>query len=120
MSTTYKANQVGIQGTNAGKQAKVYMNQNNGGDFSNEFLIQIKEAIAAIDSSNELLDESKVQLKEIMENARIAEVEKSEEKKSDAKKAFGYVKSFLKQSAPVLISTLANLTKIATFFGLTI
>ena len=52
-----------------------------------------------------------------MNDAKAAENEQSEEKRNAAKKAFGYVKSFLK-GAPKLIATLASLTKIAQFFGI--
>ena len=85
-----------------------------------DFLQQLEEAICAIQNSNEIEAESKEQLVSIMADARQAETENSDEKRSMAKKAFGYVKGFLIKSAPVLISTLANLTKIASFFGLTV
>lgn len=85
-----------------------------------EFLHELEEAIFSIKNSNEIEAESKEQLISIMEDAKQAEIENSDEKRSMAKKAFGYVKGFLVKSAPVLISTLANLTKIAGFFGLSV
>ena len=83
-----------------------------------ELLHEIKEAICAINNSEEIDAESKEQLVSIMKDAEKAEIENCDEKRSTAKKAFGYVKAFLFKDAPVLIETLVNLTKIATFFGI--
>ncbi len=83
-----------------------------------ELLQEIKEAIYAINNSEEIDEDSKEQLVSIMKDAENAEIENCDKKRSDAKKAFGYVKAFLFKAAPALVSTLANLTRIATFFGL--
>ena len=83
-----------------------------------ELLQEIKEAIYAINNSEEIDEDSKEQLVSIMKDAEKAEIENCDEKRSDTKKAFGYVKAFLFKAAPALVSTLANLTRIATFFGL--
>lgn len=115
-----------------GNTGNTFVNQGDDAEFGDitmgntvnkdtcEFLHEIEEAICAIKNSNEIEAESKEQLVSIMEDAKQAETENSDEKRSMAKKAFGYVKGFLVKSAPVLISTLANLTKIAGFFGLSV
>lgn len=86
--------------------------------INKEFINEVDAAISAIKDSSEVDEESKKQLISIMEDAKNAENENSNEKRESAKKAFGYVKGFLTKAAPTLISTLANLTKIASFFGL--
>ena len=86
--------------------------------INKEFINEVDAAISAIKDSTEVDEESKKQLISIMEDAKSAENENSNEKRESAKKAFGYVKGFLTKAAPTLISTLANLTKIASFFGL--
>ena len=75
-------------------------------------------ALCAIHNSQELDENMKAQLAEIMETAKAGVSEQSNEKQEKAKTAFGYVKSFLTKVAPSLVETLANIATIATFFGI--
>lgn len=116
----------------SGNTGNTFVNQGDEAEFGDitmestvnndyeEFRQEIEEAISAIRNSDELEEDSKEQLVSIMEDAKTAEAENSNEKRLAAKKAFGYVKGFLKKAAPTLIATLANLTKIATFFGISL
>lgn len=74
-------------------------------------------AICAIHNSQELDENMKAQLVEIMETAKAGVSEQSNEKQEKAKTAFGYVRSFLTKVAPSLVEALANIATIALFFG---
>lgn len=86
--------------------------------FSQAFIEELDQAIAAINESLELDYEQKNQLLEILQDAKVGTIEKSIEKSEKAKNAFNYIKSFLVKTAPTLISVFANFTQIASFFGL--
>ena len=75
-------------------------------------------ALCAINNSQELDENMKAQLIEIMGTAKAGISKRSNEKQEKAKEAFGYVKSFLIKVAPSLFETLANIATIATFFGI--
>lgn len=90
--------------------------------FRQELLNEIEEAVKAIEDikSPDLDDGQKEALKSILKEAKAAEEENSEEKRSAVKKRFEDAKKFLGKGLPVLISALANLTKIAAYFGLSV
>lgn len=75
-------------------------------------------ALCAIHNSQELDENMKAQLIEIMETAKAGISEQSNEKQEKAKTAFGYVKYLLTKVAPSLVEMLANIATIATFFGI--
>lgn len=80
-------------------------------------LEEFETALCAIHDSQELDDNMKAQLAEIMKIAKSGVFEQSIEKQEQAKTAFGYIKSFLIKVAPNLVEVLANISTIATFFG---
>jgi len=77
---------------------------------------EFKEAKSAILDSDELDEDMKAQLVNIMETAKASVCEQSLEKEKEAKTAFGYVKSFLVKLAPNLLSALGSIATIATYF----
>lgn len=92
---------------------------NSDESYIKKLIDELDQAILAIKSSLELDDDLKAQMCGIITEAKDGTLENSEEKQKSAKTAFRHVKTFLTKIAPNLISTLANLTTISTFFGLT-
>ena len=85
---------------------------------NSQFDQQIDNAIKAITKSDEIKEKTKEQLVAVMEEARQAEREQSEEKRASARTKFDVIKEILTDVAPKLITSLLDLTKIAAFFGL--
>lgn len=75
-------------------------------------------AIQEIKLSKELNDEQKSKMCEVMEDAKSGIAEKSSSKIENAKNKFNLLKEFVIKIAPDLISALANITQIASFFGI--
>lgn len=92
---------------------------NSDESYIKKLIDELDQAILAIKSSLELDDDLKAQMCGIITEAKDGTLENSEEKQKSAKTAFRHVKTFLTKIAPNLISTLANLATISTFFGLT-
>lgn len=88
--------------------------------YVKKLIDEFDQAILAIKNSLELDDDLKTQMCAIIEEAKSGTLDKSEEKQKNAQTAFSYVKAFLVKVAPMLVTNLANLATIATFFGLTI
>lgn len=87
-------------------------------DSKKELLVGINEAIDLIKASEELDNEMKAQLNEIMNKAKTGIEKDSKDQQENAKGDFGRIKVFLAKVAPVLIQSLAGITTIAAYFGL--
>lgn len=94
--------------------------QTNMNESFEKILEDFESAISAINNSQELDANMKIQLSEIVETAKTGVYEQSTEKQERAKTAFGYVKTFLTKIAPDLVVVLASMATIATFFGINI
>ena len=82
-------------------------------------LNELEQAIELVKESKEISQEGKNQLEQFFADSRQAVVTNNENEKKIAKGAFPWIKKNILEKAPVLLAALANLTKIATFFGLT-
>lgn len=104
-----------------GDENTVTGNVFNANDFSDSErdLMDFDYAINVIKETPELNDEMKKQVIEIMKQAKEGVAEKSEKKQNAAKSAFDIVKPFL-SVAPGLLSFLANIAQVASFFGLNV
>ena len=112
-----KGNIITNSAVNTGDNNVVVKGDGNKVSRNNDFIKEIDKAISVIKTSEEINEEEKESLVSIMENAKEAELENSDNKRELVKKLCGVVKGFLKNS-PILFSTLSGLTKIASFFGL--
>lgn len=91
------------------------------GDFfvenADTFMKEMEEAISLV-SSSELDEAQKKEVQSILEEAKESVQEKSEEKASSSKKRFKTFLAFAGGAAQKLISALAGLATIASFFGI--
>lgn len=79
---------------------------------------EFKMAVQEIYKTSELNEAQKDSIVSIFKEAENAVANGSEEQVQDAKKKFSIAKDFIISIAPGIISTLANMTQIALFFGL--
>lgn len=79
---------------------------------------EIDSALELIKGSHELEEEQRETLKKILTQVQEGAKNGNSAQMVEGKSAFGYIKSFLMKGAPTLIGALANMAKIASFFGL--
>ena len=99
-----------------GDQNQMTMNVGKENDI--ELMQQLGQAIELVRKSNELVPAEIQTLCELIKEAQKGVSENNAEAISSVKGKFDILKNFILNRAPQLIASLANLTKVATFFGL--